>query len=195
MLLFWDRFSVSKPLSQIQRRTLLFLQQASYTPSFGGLGLKGCTKCGGDLVFDDDDWRCWQCGYYYYAKQAALQDGSQLEPQDPDHRPVPVPREEHTRKGRRNGYGPRSERNINAVIRAKYTSDERWWARNRQTIEYLDQGLSVREVSSLLGLGERQIRVVRERLADLRAATGAEPKGHEATKGQDGGENSSSNRS
>ena len=39
VLLFWDRFSVSKPLSQIQRRTLLFLQQASYTPSFGGLGL------------------------------------------------------------------------------------------------------------------------------------------------------------
>ena len=39
LLLFWDRFSVSKPLSQIQRRTLLFLQQASYTPSFGGLGL------------------------------------------------------------------------------------------------------------------------------------------------------------
>ena len=39
MLLFWDRFSVSKPLSQIQRRTLLFLQQASYTPSFGGLGV------------------------------------------------------------------------------------------------------------------------------------------------------------
>ena len=41
VLLFWDRFSVSKPLSQIQRRTLLFLQQASYTPSFGGLGIKG----------------------------------------------------------------------------------------------------------------------------------------------------------
>ena len=39
VLLFWDRFSVSKPLSQIQRRTLLFLQQASYTPSFGGLGI------------------------------------------------------------------------------------------------------------------------------------------------------------
>ena len=39
VLLFWDRFSVSKPLSQIQRSTLLFLQQASYTPSFGGLGL------------------------------------------------------------------------------------------------------------------------------------------------------------
>ena len=33
-------FSVSIPLSQIQRRTLLFLQQASYTPSFGGLGVR-----------------------------------------------------------------------------------------------------------------------------------------------------------
>ena len=32
-------FLFQKPLSQIQRRTLLFLQQASYTPSFGGLGL------------------------------------------------------------------------------------------------------------------------------------------------------------
>ena len=41
VLLFWDRFSVTKPLSQIQRRTLLFLQQASYTPSFGGLGFRG----------------------------------------------------------------------------------------------------------------------------------------------------------
>ena len=39
VLLLWDRFIVSKPVSQIQRRTLLFLQQASYTPSFGGLGL------------------------------------------------------------------------------------------------------------------------------------------------------------
>ena len=39
VLLFWDRFSVSNPLSQIQRRTLFFLHQASYTPSFGGLGL------------------------------------------------------------------------------------------------------------------------------------------------------------
>ena len=46
VLLFWDRFSVSKPLSQIQRRTLLFLQQASHTPSFGGLGLTGENRAG-----------------------------------------------------------------------------------------------------------------------------------------------------
>ena len=47
VLLFWDRFSVSKPLSQIQRRTLLFLQQASCTPSFGGLGIR--RKARGEL--------------------------------------------------------------------------------------------------------------------------------------------------
>ena len=54
------------------------------------------------------------------------------------------------------------------MIRAKRVSDERWRARNQQVIEYLEQGLSVREIARLAGRGERQIRVVRERLADLR---------------------------
>ena len=40
MLLFRDRFAVSKPLSQIQRRTISPLQDADPTPSFGGFGLK-----------------------------------------------------------------------------------------------------------------------------------------------------------
>ena len=39
MLLFWDRFAVTKPLSQIQRSTLWPLQDADPTPSFGGFGL------------------------------------------------------------------------------------------------------------------------------------------------------------
>ena len=26
---------------------------------------KACTKCGGDLVFDEGDWLCLQCGRYY----------------------------------------------------------------------------------------------------------------------------------
>ena len=42
-------------------------------------------------------------------------------------------------------------------------------------IEALDRGLSVREVATLFDRGERQIRVIRERLAELRAAD-AEPK-------------------
>lgn len=32
--------------------------------------LKGCGKCGGDLVLDGQDWRCWQYGRYYYPKRS-----------------------------------------------------------------------------------------------------------------------------
>ena len=28
--------------------------------------LKGCAKCGGDLVLEELDWLCLQCGTYYY---------------------------------------------------------------------------------------------------------------------------------
>jgi hypothetical protein len=28
--------------------------------------LKACAKCKGDLVLDDGDWLCLQCGRYYY---------------------------------------------------------------------------------------------------------------------------------
>ena len=145
--------------------------------------LKSCARCGGDLIFDEGDLRCWQCGHYYYKTPAIFE----VEPR-------PQPREEqvssepqgiaaaHTngsaqeevcprRRGRRKGYGVRASRNIDAVIRAKETSDARWWTRNRQIIEYLDQGLSIRKIASLAERGERQIRVVRERLIDLRQAT------------------------
>ena len=39
VLLFRDRFAITKPLSQIQRSTLWPLQDADPTPSFGGFGL------------------------------------------------------------------------------------------------------------------------------------------------------------
>ena len=32
----------------------------------GRFRLKGCAKCGGDLVADDMDWLCLQCGTYFY---------------------------------------------------------------------------------------------------------------------------------
>ena len=145
--------------------------------------LKGCRKCGGDLLFDEGDWRCWQCGHYYYS----MSDGSSrgASPSPADGRVTPEVQDSQpgrfsdlsSRMGRpRNGprgrYGARSERNINSVIRAKRVSDDRWRARNRHIIEYLEQGLSVREIARLAGRGERQIRVVRERLADLRTETG-----------------------
>ena len=40
VLLFWGRFSVSKPLSQKHGSTFLPLQDADPTPSFGGFGLR-----------------------------------------------------------------------------------------------------------------------------------------------------------
>ena len=30
--------------------------------------LKACVKCRGDLVWDDGDWLCMQCGRYYYTR-------------------------------------------------------------------------------------------------------------------------------
>jgi hypothetical protein len=27
---------------------------------------KSCGKCGGDLIAEDDEWRCVHCGRYYY---------------------------------------------------------------------------------------------------------------------------------
>ena len=39
VLLFWDRFFATKPLSQKHRSTFLPPQDANPTPSFGGFGL------------------------------------------------------------------------------------------------------------------------------------------------------------
>lgn len=52
---------------------------------------------------------------------------------------------------------------------AKDRSDRRWWRRNKELIQYLDEGRTIREISLMLTRGERQIRVVRERLHDLRS--------------------------
>ena len=41
VFLFWGRFFIAKPLSQIQRSTLLPPQDAKLTPSIGGFGISG----------------------------------------------------------------------------------------------------------------------------------------------------------
>ncbi len=131
--------------------------------------LKSCHKCGGDLVLDGDEWRCWQCGQYYYPKPARVE----LPPR-------PSERERLTGKfaatassGRRQPRG-RSPRHVNSLIMAKVRSDDRWWQKNREVVRYLDEGRTVKEISGLVDLGERQIRVVRERLNDLRASKAAQ---------------------
>ena len=34
--------------------------------------LKSCNRCLGDLVNEDDEWRCMQCGHYYYPNDPGL---------------------------------------------------------------------------------------------------------------------------
>ena len=125
--------------------------------------LKACRKCHGDLILDGDEWRCWQCGIYYYPKPPATDpppvagntNGSLLT----------LGRPLASRLRRRS----RAARDINSVIAAKTRSEDRWWERNKDIIHYLDEGRTVREISFLIDRGQRQIRVIRERLNDLRA--------------------------
>ena len=48
--------------------------------------LKGCAKCGGDLVLDQGDWLCLQCGTYYYT---GLYLRTELNQQPKESRPLP----------------------------------------------------------------------------------------------------------
>ena len=126
---------------------------------------KDCTKCKGDLVLDGDEWRCWQCGTYYYPKEPVmdLPLESQIsiqELQDSDCEP-------ETRRVRARR---RTMTNINSVIQAKERSESRWWSKNQDIIDRLKEGYSVRDISDLVGKGQRQIRGVQERLKDLSLA-------------------------
>ncbi len=111
---------------------------------------------------DGEEWRCWQCGQYYYPITESLD--QREEPPNPSLAAaigeiMPSPRKTRVR---------RSPRNLNSRIVARDRSDSRWWERNRDVVKYLDQGLSVREISILVSHGERQVRIIRERLHDLR---------------------------
>ncbi len=124
--------------------------------------LKNCRKCKGDLVLDGEEWRCWQCGQYYYPITESLD--QREEPPNPSLAAAIgeiMPSQRKTRVRR-------SPRNLNSRIVARDRSDSRWWERNRDVVKYLDQGFSVREISHLVSHGERQVRIIRERLHDLR---------------------------
>ena len=36
------------------------------------MGVRNCLKCNGLLVHEDDEWRCFLCGRYYYSQQSPL---------------------------------------------------------------------------------------------------------------------------
>ena len=111
---------------------------------------------------DLQEWRCWQCGRYYYPERSPWE--LLIDPAEVQH-PLAAREEEPERKRRK---ATRSRR-INSAIAATDRSDSRWWDRNQQVVGYLDQGKTVREVAEIVGVGPRQVRVIRERLYDLRA--------------------------
>ena len=126
--------------------------------------LKSCSKCRGDLVLDGDEWRCWQCGQYYYPRRSVetLRDlllETRHEPITTSSQPI-FPQSQETRRR-----ATRSLRGVNSRIAARDRSDRRWWLKNMEIVRHLDEGKSVKEISSLVGRGQRQVRIVRERLA------------------------------
>ena len=65
-------------------------------------------------------------------------------------------------------------RDVNSRISARDRSERRWWLKNMEIVRHLDEGKSVKEISSLVGRGQRQVRIVRERLVDMRTTVAAE---------------------
>jgi hypothetical protein len=126
---------------------------------------KDCSKCKGDLVLDGDEWRCWQCGTYYYPSEPVMDLPLEVQMTVAEFHDVdsePEPRRVRARR--------RTMTNINSVIMAKERSESRWWSKNQDIIERLKEGRSVRDISELVGKGQRQIRGVQERLKDMSLA-------------------------
>ena len=133
--------------------------------------LKECQKCRGDLVLDGEEWRCWQCGHYYYPNILELQlDG-------PDAMAMVDPADQLGGKPRRRRRSRWAVRDINNLIVAKNRSEKKWWDRNSDLIRLLDNGKTVKEIAATAGRSERQIRVIREQLNDLRAVADMSPTG------------------
>ena len=100
------------------------------------LNLGSCHKCKGDLVYEGDEWRCLQCGKYYYPKT---------------HQSLQA-------EGRHKTWG------INASIRSTQVSEARWESSNREIIDHLSAGRSPREIASLTDLSLRRVRSVKDRM-------------------------------
>ena len=96
---------------------------------------------------DEDDWRCLQCGRYYYtSRPSLLEDDTAWQRRPP---------------------GGIAGRNINALVQLRNLSNERWRNNNLAVIAHLDEGRTVPEIAAITGTPPRYIREVRARLAEL----------------------------
>ena len=98
--------------------------------------LRSCHKCKGDLVYEGDEWRCLQCGKYYY----------------------PIGHQPLEPLVARKIWG------INASIRSTQASEARWQSSNREIIDHLSAGRTTREIADITSHSLRRVRSVRDRL-------------------------------
>ena len=110
-------------------------------------------------MLDGDEWRCFQCGRVYYPRRSPME----LIPGAPA-----ATSEAETELERPKVR--RSARHLNPELTAPRSNEQQWWTNNKAVIHHLDQGKKIREIAEIVGQGPRQIRVVRERLRDLRSA-------------------------
>ncbi len=103
--------------------------------------LASCNKCKGDLVYEEDEWRCLQCGKYYYPKRQ--------QPIEP--------------------VGGRKAWRINSSIRAIQASETRWQSRKLEIINQLSDGGTTGEIANLTDHSPRRVRTVRDRLRQIQA--------------------------
>ncbi|MDA1337538.1 MAG: hypothetical protein O3C23_02110 [bacterium] len=107
---------------------------------------KKCTKCQGDLLSDGDEWRCLQCGRYYYPPNTQL----------------------HPEPG---CYGENSEvGNVNVRIEGHRRALVSWWERNKKIIACIDRGMSNKDIAKEVRRSPDTISKIRVELVENRAS-------------------------
>ena len=126
---------------------------------------KDCAKCRGALVLDGDEWRCWQCGTYYYPHKPIMD-----LPPESEIAILTVQATDSEVRARRARTRKLTTSNVSARIVSKECSDQRWRKNNWTVISLLKEGHTVRDISESIGKGVRQIRSIQERLKDMAPA-------------------------
>jgi hypothetical protein len=112
--------------------------------------LRSCGKCRGDLIQDEDEWRCLQCGRYYYPNPPTRSETGAIQ----------IPKWEGWPSG------GSAERSVNSEIE----THSRRQAPHPQVIAYLNQGRTVEEIAVLTGQTPGIIRSVQEQMPEPIAA-------------------------
>jgi len=64
------------------------------------------------------------------------------------------------------------ESSLNKILERQKRQEQKWWARNAETVCLLDAGEPVKAVALVVGKAERTVRQLRSELRDLRQSEG-----------------------